>query len=91
MASTALPHGAEPPAGAQIKKYSIHGYSEIHTRRDIVEWYKSTDELDVKSWHLFVKALQIFQGKPESDYLSYYQIAGRYNTRGVCMDVIHRN
>ena len=82
MASTVLPilpvpdEPNVPKKPAQIVEYSIQGFQEVHPRRNIVEWFESTKDEDIKSWNLFLKALEIFQNRDEGHFKSYYQIAG---------------
>ena len=49
---------------------------EVPIRRDVDEWWLSTEVVDVNQHSLLIQAMTIFQQMDVEEKLSYFQIAG---------------
>lgn len=55
---------------------------KVPVRREIDEWWESSDPVDVNQRTLFILALDFFQKMDPEAMLSYFQVAGRWHLSG---------
>jgi tyrosinase len=55
---------------------------EVPLRREIDEWWESSDPVDVNQRTLFILALDSFQKMDPETMLSYFQVAGALLSSG---------
>ena len=57
-------------------------YRKVHLRREIDEWWESSNPVDVNQRTLFILALDNFQKIDPETMLSYFQVAGKLLSLG---------
>ena len=78
-------YGADPPRLPKRQKAEFYPITGVHTGNGSVQIRMEIRELekDPISWNLYLLGLDMMQNTPQSDKLSWYQIAGGFLSAGI--------